>query len=290
VKNQGQERLAVVYASGLIVSGDSSNSPSGGFVMGGDSVAADLREAREDDGIKAIILRVDSGGGSALASEVIRREVQLARVVKPVVISMSDVAASGGYWIAMSANKIVADPNSITASIGVLGGKMNISGLYQMLGLSTDHVETSENATLYSDQQNFTPAQRAYFQKSLQETYANFLHGVAEGRKMTVEDVDKIAKGRVWSGTQAKRLGLVDELGGFDRAIAVAKELAHIPATTAVQLVRLPAEKTLFEQIFEHEPRLQEESRINSLQELVRRLAASDQPVQARLPFELRIH
>jgi protease IV len=288
VSNQGAERIAVVYASGLIVSGSSGNSPSGGFVMGGDSVAADLREAREDDSIKAIVLRVDSGGGSALASEVIRREVELSRVVKPVVVSMSDVAASGGYWIAMSANKIVADPNTITASIGVLGGKMNVSGLYAMLGLSTDHVETSENATLYSDQQNFTPAQRAYFQKSLQDTYASFLRGVADGRKMKVEDVDKIAKGRVWSGTQAKRLGLVDELGGLDRALTIAKNLAHIPPSTTVRIVRLPGEKTLFEQIFEREPRMQE-SRIDSLQAMLSRLAAMDHAVQARVPFELHI-
>ena len=113
------------------------------------------------------------GGGSAVASEVIRREVELAQGVKPVVVSMSDVAASGGYWIAMSANKIVADPNTITASIGVLGGKFNISGLYQMLGLSTDYVATSENATIFSAQQNFTPAQQKLIQKSLQEMYAS---------------------------------------------------------------------------------------------------------------------
>ena len=134
IKNDGGTKIAVVHATGLIVSGESGNAPGGGGIMGSESVAADLREAREDSSIKAIVLRVDSGGGSAVASEVIRREVVLAKGVKPVVVSMSDVAASGGYWIAMSANKIVADPNTITASIGVLGGKLNISGLYEHAG------------------------------------------------------------------------------------------------------------------------------------------------------------
>ena len=131
---------------------------------------------------------------------------------------MSDVAASGGYWIAAPANKIVADPDTITGSIGVLIGKWNVSGLYNLLGISTDYVATSDNATLFSAQQNFTPAQREYIEKSLNETYAEFTKGVASGRNMSVEAVDKIGKGRVWTGAQAKQLGLVDELGGVDRA------------------------------------------------------------------------
>src|ERR1700751_1259719 len=213
VKNDGRTRIAVVHATGLIVSGDSGTTPGGGFVMGGDSVASDIREARQDSGIKAIVLRVDSGGGSVVGSEVIRREVELANNVKPVVVSMSDVAASGGYWIAAPARKIVADPDTIAGSIGVLIGKLNISGLYNLLGISTDYVATSDNATLFSDQQNFSPAQQAYIEKSLHETYGNFIKGVAEGRKMNVADVDTIGKGRVWSGAQGKEIGLVDELG-----------------------------------------------------------------------------
>jgi protease-4 len=285
--DDGFQKIAVVYASGLIVSGHSENSPGGGFIMGGDSVAADLRRAREDGSVKAIVLRIDSGGGSALASEVIRREVQLARGAKPVVVSMSDVAASGGYWIAMSANKIVADPNTITASIGVLGGKLNIAGLYNLLGLSTDYVATADNATLFWDQQNFTPAQREAVQKSLQEVYTNFTHGVAEGRGMSVDAVDKIAKGRVWTGAQAKPLGLVDELGGLDRAISIAKQLAGIPASASVRIMRLPEEKTFFQLFFERQ-RLAA-SQTTSLEAIVRRLAAVNEPVQARVPFELRI-
>jgi protease IV len=287
VKNEGREALAVVYATGLIASGDSGNSPGGGLIMGGDSVAGDLRRAREDSSIKAIILRVDSGGGSAVASEVIRREVQLARQEKPVVISMSDVAASGGYWISMSANRIVAEPGTITGSIGVVIGKLNLSGFYNLIGLSTDYVATSENATLFWDQQNFTPAQRQSIQKGMQDTYNCFTQGVAEGRKMTVEAVDKIGRGRVWSGEQAKSLGLADELGGLNRAIAVAKQLAGIPAEKSVRIVRLPEEKTFFEQLFS---RGRSDTLTNTtLEAKIRWLTRISEPVQVRMPFDLQI-
>jgi protease IV len=282
----GGEKVAVVHATGLIVSGDSQDSPTGGFVMGGDSVAEDIREARDDSGVKAIVLRVDSGGGSVVGSEVIRREVELANDVKPVVVSMSDVAASGGYWISTPARKIVADPNTITGSIGVLIGKFNISGLYKLLGMNADYITTSDNATIFSELQNFTPAQREWIQKSLQDTYAQFTQGVARGRHMSVEAVDKIAKGRVWSGAQAKDLGLVDELGGMDRAIEVAKQLAHIPANESVQIVRFPREKTLLEMFFERERSMSEKS---SIEEALKRILAAAGPVQARISYDLRI-
>jgi protease IV len=281
------EKIAVVHATGLIVSGQSQTTPGGGFVMGGDSVASDLRTARNDSSIRAIILRIDSGGGSVVASEVIRREVELAEDQKPVVVSMSDVAASGGYWIATPAAKIIADANTITGSIGVLTGKLNLSGLYNLLGISSDYVSTSDNATLFSDQQNFTPAQETYIQKSLNETYEQFTQGVARGRHMSVEAVDKIAKGREWSGAQGKDLGLVDELGGFDRAVDVARELAHIPASDAIRLVRFPEEKNLFEELIQRERDNVTESR--SIEETVRRLVGTMDPVQARVPYELRI-
>jgi protease IV len=285
--NFALDKIAIVYASGLIVSGDSGTTPGGGFIMGGDSVAADIRRARLDSGIKAIVLRVDSGGGSVVGSEVIRREVELAHAVKPVVVSMSDVAASGGYWIASPADKIVADRDTITGSIGVLIGKLNVSGLFNLLGVSTDYVATSDNATLFSAQQNFTPAQREYIEKSLHETYAEFTKGVAEGRKMSVDAVDKIGKGRVWSGSQAKDLGLVDELGGVDRAIEVAKQLAHIPASDSVRIVRLPEERTFFQQLLEREKEQMNESR--SLEATLQHILGLMEPIQARLPYELHI-
>jgi protease-4 len=281
--------------------------------MGGDTVAADLRRARKDSSIKAIVLRIDSGGGSVVASEVIRREVELARNAKPVVVSMSDVAASGGYWIAAPANKIVAEPNTITGSIGVLIGKFNISGLYNLLGLSTDSIATSDNATLFSSQQNFTPAQRAWVEKSLADTYAQFTKGVAEGRGMSVEAVDKIGKGRVWSGTQAKELGLVDELGGIDTAIRVAKDLAHISAAERVRIVRFPEEKTFLQQFFERQREMTTDEKSgeltsqraaaalngalygipaaspNSVDAFVRRIIGRMDIVQARIGYELHI-
>jgi protease-4 len=286
-------QIAVVYASGEIVSGDSQVSPSGASLMGGDSVASDLRHAREDSSIKAIVLRVNSPGGSAVASDVIRREVELARREKPVVVSMSDVAASGGYWISMSADKIVADPATITASIGVLSGKFNLSGLYQMLGLSTDYVATSGNATMYSDQQNFTPAQQKIVQKMLDDTYANFTRGVAQGRKMPLAEVDKIAKGRVWSGEDAKQIDLVDYLGGLDRAIAVAKNLAHIPASESVELVRMPKPKTFFDLLLERaqDQTFVPEDEAATIQAMLRRISAMvrAEPVRVQMPFTLTI-
>ncbi len=287
VKNEGSSAIAVVHASGLIISGDSESTPGGGSVMGGDSVASDIRSVRKNSNIKAIVLRVDSGGGSVVGSEVIRREVELANAVKPVVVSMSDVAASGGYWISAPARKIVADRNTITGSIGVLIGKMNVSGLYNLLGMSTDSVATSDNASLFSAQQNFTPSQREYIQKSLDQTYADFTKGVAEGRKMTVEAVDKVGKGRVWSGSQAKGLGLVDELGGLDRAVEVAKELANIPAGESVRLVRYPEERSFFQQLMEREKDTMNESQ--SLESMLRHIVSQMEPVQARVPYELRI-
>lgn len=300
VKNgdRGGAEIAVVHATGLIVSGESQTSPGGGFVMGGDSVAGDIRRARMDQGIKAIVLRVDSGGGSVVASEVIRREVELARAVKPVVVSMSDVAASGGYWISVNANKIVADPNTITGSIGVLIGKLNLSGLYNLLGVSTDYVATSDNATMFWDQQNFSAPQRAYIERSMKQTYEDFTKGVSAGRKMPVEAVDKIGKGRVWSGAQAKEIGLVDELGGLDRAVAVAKQLAHIPASQAVRIVRFPEEKSFLQMLFERERDQLTEGRTkvatwsldgHSLDAVLRKIVDTMEPVQARIPYELHI-
>jgi protease IV len=242
----GGSKLAVIYATGLIAPGRSRDD-----VMGADTIADELRRTRLDDEVKAVILRVDSGGGSASASEVIRREVEVTRRRKPVVVSMSDVAASGGYWIAMSANKIVAEPGTVTGSIGVLTGKFNLGGLYAKLGLSKDYVKTTENATLDYPFENFSPAQRSTIVRLMQETYRTFVQGVAEGRRMPVEAVDKIGQGRVWTGERARQLGLVDSLGGLDTAIAAAKELARIPSSEQVSLVRLPAPRSLLENLLD---------------------------------------
>ncbi len=288
MRSYGNERIAVVHATGAIIVGESLWSPFNGFLMGSDSVVADLRRAREDAGIKAIILRVDSPGGSAVASEIIRREVQLAAREKPVVVSMSDVAGSGGYWIAMSAQKIVADPGTLTGSIGVVLGKLNMSGFYDMIGLSSDHLATSENATLFWERQNFTPAQKEVIMKFMRKIYDDFTHGVAEGRKLKVDEVDKIGRGRVWTGAQAKGLGLVDEVGGFSRAVALARELAKIPKDARVQLVHYPVEKTFFETLLSQEEK-QTFSAAAIADELRRAATRVADPIQVRMPLELDI-
>ncbi|MGA2629079.1 MAG: signal peptide peptidase SppA [Terriglobia bacterium] len=248
-ERKGRSKLAVIYATGDILPGRSSRSPWGGTMMGSDTIAEQFKRAREDSSVKAVVLRVDSPGGVAFASEAMRRELLLTKREKPVVVSMSDVAASGGYWIAMSANKIVAEPGTITGSIGVLTGKLNLLGLYEKLGLSKDQIATTDNSTIDYPFQNFTPGQRESILKYMHEIYGNFLQGVAEGRKMNVAAVDKIAQGRVWSGARAKQLGLVDELGGMDTAIAAAKNLAKIPAGEQVALVYLPPPRGLVEKI-----------------------------------------
>ena len=244
-------KIAVIYAVGEIGPGRSATSPWGDDMLGSETIARQFGRARADDFVKAVVVRVDSPGGVAFSSEVIRHELELTKQVKPVVVSMSDVAASGGYWLAMSANRIIAEPGTITGSIGVLMGKFNIQGLYEKLGLSTDFIATTENSTLEYPFQNFTPAQREIVLKNMRETYNDFLRGVAAGRHMKVEEVDKIAQGRVWTGERARQLGLVDELGGLHTAIARARELAKIPADENVSLLLLPPRRSFFERLVE---------------------------------------
>lgn len=286
IRNEGAYKIAVVNATGEILVGESQWTPNSGFIMGSDTVAADLRHAREDASIKAIVFRVDSPGGSAVASDIIGREVRLAVKEKPVVVSMSDVAGSGGYWIAMSATKIVADGDTLTGSIGVVLGKLNISGLYDMVGLSTDHVQTSENATIFSEQQNFTPAQREKVQSMMQDLYQNFCKGVSDGRHLTVERVNEIGRGRVWTGVQGKEIGLVDELGGLSRAIAMARGLSGIPSEAKVQAVYYPRERTFLENLLLPEEKPSGAAMLTHLHSLAARLSAT---MELRMPFDVDI-
>ena len=250
-ERKGRSKLAVIYATGTILPGHSSESPLGGPVMGSETIAEQFRSVREDESVKAVVLRIDSPGGAAFASEVIRREVEKTRSEKPVVVSMSDVAASGGYWIAMGADKVLAEPGTITGSIGVVAGKFNLMGLYEKLGLSKDHLETTANSTMDWPFQNFSPAQRASLLRLMNETYKDFVQGVAEGRKMEPAAVEKVAQGRVWTGEQARERGLVDELGGFNAAIDAAKQLAKIPKQEQVTLIYLPKPKPLLDRILD---------------------------------------
>lgn len=284
-ERKGRSKLAVIYATGTILPGRSGSDPFGEEVMGSETIAEQFRRAREDDSVKAVILRVDSPGGAPFSSEVIRREVVTTKRLKPVVVSMSDVAASGGYWISMSANKIVAEPGTITGSIGVYLGKFNIRGLYDKLGLSKDFVATTENATLDWPFQNYTPTQRESVQRFMRDIYQNFLQGAAEGRHMDVQAVDKIGQGRVWTGERAKQLGLVDELGGLHTAIAAAKQLAKIPESEKVGLVYLPPPRSLVDKILDLMGDAEALDRTLSPREWLRNVESlARQPVWALLP------
>lgn len=252
--NLSAQKIAVVYATGAIAPGRSGSSPFTGSVLGSETIAAAIKAAREDEDVKAVILRVDSPGGSALASDLIWREVVLTKQKKPVVASMSDVAASGGYYIAMAANKIVAQPGTITGSIGVVSGKLDISGLYrEHLGINVEIIKRGENADYYSEQRSFTEEQRAKFHQDVMDFYYTFVKKAAEGRQKSPEEIDRVAQGRVWTGVRAKEIGLVDELGGMDKAVELARQLSNLGADTQVQLEEYPKIPTLFEAIFPEE-------------------------------------
>jgi protease-4 len=242
-------KIAVVYAVGIIASGESSYDGPQGQVVGSDTLVRYLRKARADTSIRAIVLRVDSPGGSALASDVIWREVQLTRAVKPVIASMSDVAASGGYYIAMPAHQIVAEPATLTGSIGVVMVKFVIDGTLKKLGVNMEGVSAGRYATLYSPIRPFSPEERAKVQEHMQATYDTFVEKAAEGRKTTPERIDAVAQGRVWTGQQARQNGLVDELGGLERALALAKEQARIARDAEVELVIYPPKRSLYESL-----------------------------------------
>ncbi len=239
-------RIALIYATGVISSGASSDSPSG-QVLGSDTMVEYLRKARADNSIRAIVLRIDSPGGSAIASDVIWREIMLTRERKPVIASMSDVAASGGYYIAMPAHAIVAQPATLTGSIGVVLVRFVIDGTLDKLGVNIETVKQGKYADLFSPVRPFTPDERKKVIELMQATYDAFVEKAAAGRSTTPERIDAIAQGRVWTGKQAKDLGLVDELGGLERALALAKERAKIAAGAEVELVVFPPKKSFFE-------------------------------------------
>ncbi len=240
-------KIAVIYAVGLITSGSSSYDSPQGQVVGSDTLVEYLRKARADSSIKAIVLRVDSPGGSAIASDVIWREVMLTRQVKPVVASMSDVAASGGYYIAMPASSIVAEPATLTGSIGVVLIKFVIDGTLKKLGLNMEGVSEGRYADLYSPVRPFSPEERQKVAEQMQATYDSFVEKAAQGRNTTPERIDAIGQGRVWTGRQGKQLGLVDELGGLDRALAIAKRGAKISPDAEVELVVYPPRKSIYD-------------------------------------------
>ena len=186
-------------------------------------------------------MRIDSGGGMVIAADEIWREVELTRAKKPVVISMGDIAASGGYYIAAPADYIFAQPGTLTGSIGVFSGIVNLRGLYEKIGITKQIIKRGRNADFYSDWSEFTSEKRKVLRDQVKEIYRGFVDKVSKGRKMNPSEVDKVARGRVWTGRQAKERGLVDELGGLDEAISKAKELAGIQKEERVKLIKMPS-------------------------------------------------
>ncbi|HNQ82874.1 MAG TPA: signal peptide peptidase SppA [Bacteroidales bacterium] len=281
-------KIAVVYALGNIIDGKGDDR-----TVGSVNISEAIRKARENDKVKAIVLRVNSPGGSASASEVIRREVVLAAKEKPVVVSMGDVAASGGYWISASASYVMADPATLTGSIGVFGMIPNMQGLFNnKLGITFDEVNTNK----YSDFPNVSRPMSDYeilvIERQIEKIYDDFLSLVAEGRKMEKSQVDEIGQGRVWSGSDAKEIGLIDEFGGLTAAIDKAAGLAGI---TEYNLMSLPAQKEPLQQIIDEltgnvaAGRIEKElGEYYTYYDYIKQIKEAS-GIQARLPFEVKI-
>ncbi|MGO4918347.1 signal peptide peptidase SppA [Maribacter spongiicola] len=287
----GDDKIAVVFAQGEIFYGEG-----GPNIIGQGIINEALIKARDDDKVKAIVLRVNSPGGSALTSDIIWREVALAKKVKPVIVSMGNVAASGGYYIAAGADKIFAEPTTITGSIGVFGTVPNMTELADNIGINAEQVGTNKNAVEYS---LFEPMQESFknqIQESIEETYQTFLQRVSEGRNMTMAQVDSVAQGRVWSGTEALEVGLIDELGNLDDAIEAAAELASL---SSYGVKKFPKYKSGFERFMEDLEGASIQIKENMLKQeigdeaykVLKELQSFKQQkgIQARMPFALDI-
>src|SRR5215212_4150321 len=248
--NQG-EAVAVVFASGPIEPGRSNDGTFGGDqTIGSDTVVKAINDARDNKEVKAIVLRVDSPGGVTYPSDLIWKAVEEAKKKKPVVVSMGDLAASGGYYISTGANKIVAEPLTLTGSIGVFAYKPVLKGFYDWIGVSSEYVMRGKNSGMFRETEPFSPEERKKFQSNMDDFYwKQFLPKVQEGRHFAdVEAVDAVAQGRVWTGAQAKERGLVDEFGGMEKAVEIAKQLAKIPADKGVRRVVYPAPRGFLQQ------------------------------------------
>lgn len=291
VVRSGNDKIAVIFAQGEILYGEG-----GPDIIGQGIINEALIKAREDEKVKAIVLRVNSPGGSALTSDIIWREVELAKEVKPVVVSMGNVAASGGYYIAAGADKIFAEPTTITGSIGVFGTIPNIEGLAKDIGINAEQVGTNKNSVEYSLFEPMGEAFRNQVQESIEDTYETFLSRVSNGRNISMAQADSIAQGRVWSGVDAQRLGLVDELGTLEDAIAAAAGMAKIESYS---IRKYPKYKSGFERFMEDisgagakmkENMIKEEIGEETYQVLKDIKSYMNQKgIQARMPFTLNI-
>lgn len=284
-----KNRIAVIIASGDIHTGKSDNND-----IGSETIVEEIRKARLDDKVKAIVLRVNSGGGSALASDIMYREVELAKKAKPVIGSMSDYAASGGYYMLMGCNKIVAEPNTITGSIGVFSLLFNTETFFKdKLGITHDRVKTNTNADFPAVTHDMSPYQKQVLQRATERIYAQFTSKAAAGRKLPVDSLRAIAGGRVWTGSQGKAIGLVDQLGGLDEAIKLAAQSAKLKEDDYT-LKYQPFKKPFFEQLMtslsgDSDARIQAQlgdmaPYVNYLKKL-----KNLEGIQMRMPFEVEI-
>ncbi len=290
--SSAKDEVAVIYAQGQILSGEGSVSH-----IGEGSVNRALRKARNNDKVKAIVLRVNSPGGSALTSDLIWREIELTKKVKPVIVSMGDVAASGGYYIACNSDRIFADPSTITGSIGVFGMLPNFKQVADKFGVNAEKVQTHDNASGYSPFRALESKDRAFITEGVEEIYEVFVNRVAEGRKMTFEQVNDLAQGRVWTGTDALKNGLIDEFGGLDKAIAYAAKKVEI---SNYKIVNYPEYEVKFEDmlrnllgvsILKTQEELLKEKIGTANYDLIERLNYFNKAegTQALMPFEITI-
>ena len=291
VLKSGKDKIAVIFAQGEIFYGEG-----GPDIIGQGIINKALIKAREDDKVKAIVLRVNSPGGSALTSDIIWREVALTKAIKPVVVSMGNVAASGGYYIAAGADKIFAEPTTITGSIGVFGTVPNVSELAADIGINAEQVGTNKNAVDYSLFEPMTANFRNQVQEGIEATYETFLERVSQGRNITIAQADSLAQGRVWSGTDAKRVGLVDELGTLEDAIEAAAALVDL---SSYGIKKYPKYKSGFERFMEDIGGASAKTKESMIREEIGeefytvlkhfKSAAEQKGIQARMPFTLNI-
>jgi protease-4 len=283
------KKIAIIYAEGTIAKGKAQWNPlSDEFAMDAMEVARSIRNAVEDDSISAIILRVDSGGGNPFASELIGREMDRAKSKKPTIASLSNYAASGGYWIVCNAHKIVAQPSTLTGSIGVFAGKFVTEGLWENYGVHWGELHNGDNSAIWSTGQNYSETGRKKLEEYLDQIYGIFLKKVAEGRKLSPEKVRLIAKGQVWNGVEAKENGLIDALGGMTTAIEIAKKEAGLVDDAPVTIVHFPKEKTILTMLFDRGR--EEEAHISSRYPILRQALQKLDGIFAKPQIELKMN
>jgi protease-4 len=274
--------VALIHAYGVVSRGNSGYSPlDGSVIMGSDTVGGALRKAIDDDRVEAILLRVDSPGGSYVASDTIWQETTRAQGMgKPVVVSMGNLAASGGYFVSMSADRIVAQPGTITGSIGVLGGKLLTTGFWNKLGISWDDVHSSAHSTQWTGTHDYTTTGYERFQASLDRIYDDFTQKVADGRSIDLEEVRRIAKGRIWTGADAKEIGLVDELGGYDVALNQVRDVLGLDEDAPLRIRLFPRRRSPIEQFLGQEPESSEAAAVAALAEVLRTIQPAVRTLQ----------